>query len=308
MTFDPEHYREVANWTSEQLDALPNAESDRIEYKSSQASTHLINLGEKISVAASAFWNTGGGLLVLGIDPESGVPDGGMPSTVGRQTVRDWVDQHIARTEPLGLYAIGRVEGSDTTENIENGNLVVLIGFGESTHPPHMASDYRYYVRTGAHSVPVGHHVAMALRSQARPSMSVAHRWELSAGTRRLTVELYVKNEGGALARFPCLTIKQPENWVPNPAYSNLSSAALPRRQAPSGWWKRAAGTADHVLYPGDEVYVGQVGCDIPESLPSFRMEYSVTAEGIESTRGEISISDQRIVEALVAQERVSRE
>jgi len=49
-----------------QLDQMPTAEDDRHEYKSSL--TKDAELSDKIAKAASGFWNSGGGLFVIGID------------------------------------------------------------------------------------------------------------------------------------------------------------------------------------------------------------------------------------------------
>ena len=81
------------------LATIPTAEDDLFEYKSSL--TGDAKLAEKISAAASGFWNSGGGFFVAGVDG-AGNPDGGIAQTVGRQSRRDWVDQHLARIEPRG--------------------------------------------------------------------------------------------------------------------------------------------------------------------------------------------------------------
>jgi hypothetical protein len=61
-----------------------NAEDDRHEYKSSAIKNDK-ELGDKIAKAASGFWNSGGGLFVVGVDG-NGQPDGGISLSVGAKT------------------------------------------------------------------------------------------------------------------------------------------------------------------------------------------------------------------------------
>jgi hypothetical protein len=54
-------FTDLDHWDLDKLAELPPVENERLEYKSSQVSFN--DLGNKISVAASAFWNTGGEYL-----------------------------------------------------------------------------------------------------------------------------------------------------------------------------------------------------------------------------------------------------
>ncbi len=54
------------------LTNVPSKEDDRFEFKSSR--TLQKDLGKKIAAAVSAFGNSGGGILVVGVDKE-GKPD-----------------------------------------------------------------------------------------------------------------------------------------------------------------------------------------------------------------------------------------
>ncbi|GAA5531590.1 ATP-binding protein [Herpetosiphon gulosus] len=85
-----EPHKQIEGWTEEDLLRLPSEENDHYEYKSSQIP--MDRLKEKISIAASAFWNSGGGFFIVGID-DTGHIDGGIAKTVGRQKLPDWIDQ-----------------------------------------------------------------------------------------------------------------------------------------------------------------------------------------------------------------------
>src|SRR6266496_1739661 len=153
----------IESWIEDDLLSLPGEESDLYEYKSSR--TPIDKLKEKIAIAASAFWNSGGGIFVAGVD-DMGKIDGGIPTTIGRQKVRDWVDQVLANVEPIGPYTINIIQKSSPTSRILDHNAVLVIGFGESNNPPHMAPDRKYYLRVGAHSGAATHFLVEAIRSR----------------------------------------------------------------------------------------------------------------------------------------------
>lgn len=153
----------VEHWEESDLKDLANGETDRYEYKSSQISFQ--ELKGKIAVAASAFWNSGGGTLVVGVN-DSGEIDGGIPEVVGRQGLRDWVDQVLSAVEPPGPYTIKLIGKQDEASLIKQDRVVLAISFGQSLHGPHMAPDNKYYIRAGAHSGPAGHYLVEAIRAR----------------------------------------------------------------------------------------------------------------------------------------------
>lgn len=157
-----EAYRIIENWTEDDLLNLPSAENERYEFKSSNVTKD--DLSKKIPVAASAFWNSGGGFFIAGVD-SSGRVDGGVPEAFGRQAIRDWVDQVLAQVQPVGPYSVKPIQPETSTSLIATGKVVLVISFGESPIAPHMAPDLRYYIRAGAHSVAATHFLVEAIRA-----------------------------------------------------------------------------------------------------------------------------------------------
>ena len=158
-----EPFRIVESWTEDDLLDLPDEESENYEYKSSELSPK--KLKEKLAIAASAFWNSGGGIFIAGVD-DNGKIDGGVPASVGRQTLRDWADQVLASVEPLGPYAIKTITRKNATSLINEEQAILVVSFGVSVVGPHMAQDKKYYVRAGAHSGSVGHFIVEAIRAR----------------------------------------------------------------------------------------------------------------------------------------------
>lgn len=152
--------RKILTLENADLEVIFGQENDRFEFKSSQTSDN--ELKKKISCAASAFWNSGGGLFIAGVD-DNGNPDGGISVRIGRQSREDWVDQVVSEVEPKGAYAIRLIEARDLAINIKPDHAVLLICFEVSQLGPHMAEDGRYYVRAGAHTLRAGHFLVEAI-------------------------------------------------------------------------------------------------------------------------------------------------
>lgn len=161
--FNPSQLNDLKTLEDKDLGRLPNSEDDRFEYKSSL--TKDGELADKIARAASGFWNSGGGLFVAGVN-KHGQPDGGISMVIGRQSRRDWIDQAIAQTRLGATYVVQSIENAGAGFNIQAGNAVYLIGFGESENGPHMAPDNRYYIRAGAHTVPATHFIVEAIHAR----------------------------------------------------------------------------------------------------------------------------------------------
>jgi hypothetical protein len=168
MSITLEDFTAIESWTEADLEELPAGESDDYEYKSSLIATqsnYRAELADKITKTASAFWNTGGGIFVVGMD-DKGKVDGGIPKTMGKTNLRDWVDQVLMSVVPVGPYSVKLIEPASDASPIPAGQVVLVVAFGESYDLPHMAPDYRYYVRTGAHSNPANHYLVEAIRAR----------------------------------------------------------------------------------------------------------------------------------------------
>jgi hypothetical protein len=153
------------------LSSLPSAEDGTFEFKSS--TTPQGELKKKINRAASGFANSGGGCFLAGIDDRGNV-DGGLATTVGRQSLSDWADQAIQGIEPTIRYQTRLIDDPDGRGTLDSGNVVLAIAFSSSESAPHMANDSRYYIRAGAHTVPASAFIVEALwarRGQKTPML-----------------------------------------------------------------------------------------------------------------------------------------
>lgn len=160
---DPANIASIEQIELADLSQLSETEDATCEYKGGQTPDR--QLATKLERAASGFWNSGGGIFVAGVN-DGGIADGGIATAVGRQSRVDWVDQVLAKVTPRGEYAARVLEGTPPTGSIEADQGVLVVGFKESNTAPHMASDGRYYVRAGAHTVPATHFIVEAIRAR----------------------------------------------------------------------------------------------------------------------------------------------
>jgi hypothetical protein len=113
---------DISNWTMDDIINLPKVEDDFTEFKSGE--TPSSELKYKISKAASAFSNTGSGLFIIGVDTNGNL--NGIGKNVGRQAIRDWIDQ-IIDVEPKIDYKVKTIEPESSSKIIAMDKCVVVI-------------------------------------------------------------------------------------------------------------------------------------------------------------------------------------
>ena len=162
------------------LTQLPSAEDGDFEFKSS--STPYDGLKKKLSCAVSGFANSGGGYFLVGVDG-NGEADGGLPLKIGKQDLRDWVDQVVKQVQPVPRYDIKLIYDSMGRGTIHPSSVVLLVSIHESYIGPHMAPDYHYYIRAGAHTEKASHLIVDAIwakRHFSKPRLT--HLFRLKPG------------------------------------------------------------------------------------------------------------------------------
>ena len=214
------------------LSLLPTSEDDVYEFKSSQ--TSINELGKKLCRAASGFANSGGGCFLYGLDDDGNV-DGGVSPKVGRQDLRDWIDQIVSSVSPVPEYEVRIFDNSEGRGTLGPGKVVAAASIYPSELGPHQASDHKYYIRAGAHTVSANHVIVEALwarRYMRKPILVHALRAKPGASqvvqigvvsatdTPALNVEITLSPLNGALRRMEkYLPIKLPVVDQSNPFY-----------------------------------------------------------------------------------------
>lgn len=117
----------------------------------------------------SAFANSGGGHLILGVGND-GTPDGVEPIYKGRASTREWLEQIIPNLLEFPLYDF-RVHAVDraAASLIPQGKEVIVVDVPDSDGAPHQSrKDNVYYIRAGGRSVPASHRIIEDIRNRVR--------------------------------------------------------------------------------------------------------------------------------------------
>ena len=204
-------------WTEAQVIALPAGEHDYFDRKSGT----LLNDADfrlKCAKALSAFANSGGGHLLIGVR-DDGTFDGVAPLR-GHTPTREWMEQIIPglTTYPLQDFRVHEVEPATPT-TIPQNTVVLVIDVGDSALAPHQATPNKtYYYREGSHSKPAPHFYLETLRNRlVRPSLQATltkihatHSAQIDGGLFIETeLEFTIKNQGRVAAYKWALSIDE---------------------------------------------------------------------------------------------------
>lgn len=174
----------VAEWTEEDILSLPYGEFDWLEAKGRRAidltlpnteeATILTNLAKEVS----AFANSGGGQLVLGlVNPASEnnnwmVDDGGISTTVkGKINTREWLEDVIPNLVefPLIEFNVYQILPESINSQIMPDRALYVVDIKDSSHAPHQsARDKRYYARVAGKSQPISHRMIVDIMGRGQ--------------------------------------------------------------------------------------------------------------------------------------------
>src|SRR4051812_47745973 len=100
-------------WTESDVKSLPTGEHDYFDRKSGEVFNDTGHLKGTLAKAISAFANSGGGSLVLGVR-DDGTFDG-VPAVNGSTPTREWLEQLIPNlvSYSLASFRVHEVEGDD---------------------------------------------------------------------------------------------------------------------------------------------------------------------------------------------------
>jgi hypothetical protein len=160
--------QEPRDWDEDYLLNLPVGEFDWLEVKGRRfLDLTLPNVQESavrqnLSKAISAFANSGGGVVVLGLsNPTTSwhVDDGGIDLTVKPPSTREWLEDIIPTLVdlPLTSFNVYVVHHTAISSQIANGRGVFIIEIPDSEQAPHQATDNKYYARVAGKSRPISH-------------------------------------------------------------------------------------------------------------------------------------------------------
>jgi hypothetical protein len=164
-------------WTEDEVLALPpGQEHDYFDRKSGAVLDDVQKFRSALARHASAFANSGGGSLILGMTDQAQF-DGIEPMRSKGGSTREWIEQVLPHllNYPLRDFRVHTVIPSVEASLIPKGREVIVIDVGDSSLAPHQAADTgTYYYRVGGHSKPATHFYLETLRSRlTAPALEV---------------------------------------------------------------------------------------------------------------------------------------
>jgi hypothetical protein len=160
-------------WTEADVKGLPAGEHDYFDRKSGAIFDDTEKLKGTLAKALSAFANSGGGSLVLGVK-DDGTFDG-VPLLRGSASTRESLEQLIPNlvSYPLSSFRVHAVEPDAHSSDIPADRGLVVVDVGDSPLAPHQCAFSGgqavrgiYYQRQGGHSVPAPHFYIELLRQR----------------------------------------------------------------------------------------------------------------------------------------------
>lgn len=165
-------------WSEEEILSLPSGELDYFDRKSGVIISDPEFL-KKLAKALSAFANSGGGHLILGVKND-GMVDGVPKVHKGRASTREWLEQVIPELLSYSLqdFRVHEVDPATPT-TIPTGMVVIVIDVGDSERAPHQDTFTKhYYHRVSGHSMPAPHIYLESLRAREKyPSREIVCAW-----------------------------------------------------------------------------------------------------------------------------------
>lgn len=182
-------------------------ENLNLDYKHIKA----FNDFDELSKDVSAFANSEGGLIILGIEEEKVGTDKTLKIFPKNIT---WGETNLSK-ERLEDNLIGKIHPRIDGLRIvpirnEFKNVIFLIDIPQSENPPHMASDNKYYKRLNFEKVPMEHYeVADMFGRRRRPLLTLIPSLEgvnVEGEAKWFKMRFYLANRGKAIAKYMLFT------------------------------------------------------------------------------------------------------
>jgi hypothetical protein len=159
-------------WTENDVLSLPSGEQDFFERKGARLLDDNGKFLDAVAKACSAFANSGGGSLLLGVEDDGTLT--GVDPQKGGEPLNDWLEQKIPNLLDYRMsdFRVHVVEPAKES-CIPEGKIVIVIDVGDSALAPHQSQrDKFYYHRVAGRSAPAPHFYLDLLRQRlASPAL-----------------------------------------------------------------------------------------------------------------------------------------
>lgn len=268
-------------------------ESLSLEYKDIKAYENF----DELSKDVSAFANSEGGLLILGVGQEKKGPK-------IFPTEMTWGDEFLSK-ERLENNLTGkihpRIEGLKIVPIRKNNSVIFLLDIPQSENPPHMAFDKRYYRRLNFGNSPMEHYeVSDFFGRRRKPCLSLIVELtevDVKDSTYQLKIRLFLQNSGKAIAKYTQLTA----------SFFNLEILGFDgsfqriddlREGVPSIQFVELI----NVFHPtGARVRIGDITLKIKDSLEKAIIIYDIVAENMDLIKKDLTFDKVDLENAKIA-------
>jgi len=268
-------------------------ESLNLEYKDIKAYDNF----DELSKDVSAFANSEGGLLILGVGQEKKRPKI-FPTEI------TWGDEFLSK-ERLENNLTGkihpRIEGLKIVPIRKNNSVIFLLDIPQSENPPHMAFDKRYHRRLNFGNSPMEHYeVSDFFGRRRKPCLSLIVQLteiDVKDSTYQLKIRLFLQNSGKAIAKYIQLTA----------SFFNLEILGFTgpfdriddlREGVPSIQFVELI----NVFHPtGAKVRIGDITLKIKDSLEKAIITYDIVAENMDQIKKDLTFDKVDLENAKIA-------
>ena len=237
--------KDPKTWDENYIQTLPVGEFDWLEVKGRRALDLTIpdvkenQVRSNLSKMISAFSNSGGGIIILGLEDPDGkwkIDDGGINLRIKNPSTREWLEDIIPNLVefPLSKFNIYEIRANSRKSQIDKERGIFIIEVLDSDDAPHQALDKKYYARVAGKSRPIGHRLVkdifgrskypklsleIEINKKTESASNILSTFSSKNETRSRTVfdiQCFIKNDGPVVAQYVHAFVYIPIEIIPD--------------------------------------------------------------------------------------------